>query len=44
MGNRGAKFAGLTEAPVALEDSIKGIIAQVRFTLCECPETRDRVD
>ncbi|KAF5020208.1 hypothetical protein F66182_7773 [Fusarium sp. NRRL 66182] len=29
MGNRGAKFAGLMEAPVTLEESVKGVTGQI---------------
>ena len=32
MGNRGARFAGLAEAPVTIAESVEGIIEQVCLT------------
>jgi hypothetical protein len=32
MGNQGAKASGMEEAPVTLEDSVKGMLSKVRFS------------
>ena len=31
MGNRGAQFAGLSEAPVTLDSSVQGLVAMVSY-------------
>ncbi|CAH0024685.1 unnamed protein product [Clonostachys rhizophaga] len=39
MGNRGAKFAGMHEAPVTLGDSVQGIVYQVMYCIIAIPDS-----